>query len=957
MAVAYADLTDPSRPYDLFVTIDGSEYLFCASAATGVAFTNVVRDDDWCTDAREWIILPCALDLSEGLRFSESVVPLEGDVEVSNVTFRLHDLTPTSGGAAGYPVMSYMGAREDVPSTPLATAIDANDTAVVVEDGAIFPSGATDFVVWVGREAMLAGNRTGDTITIYASGRGVLGSKARAYSVNADEGVAPAVFATFPGLDRRRVVLWIAPNIDGVLTDPVPLWRGFVTTGGPRLVASGDGRAAVWELSCDSVVSQLGEVPIGTPVASCTVHGYSVAQRHYIMNAKLTVHTSTPVDAGPLTAYTPAAAPGSANAYFETLQDMCNYLQNHLHDRVNLAGIGNSISIAATGRTVTLSGNIVAGQNIHAELESPVASPTVVRASVTDSTTGAIPPVVMSDYPACVASVSTSVLSPVAVRMDSVEGLPATGWPGAGAVGATSRLVAALAAVTDGYRVELIPTSSDVNSDTVVDTTNRTVKGYVRLFRGTSTAQLPTDTAIPGVLTWYGSDAVLIAPLTFNLVATVDTASWVDGLHAAVADTGYTIGGASWPSPDVDPRDWDWTRADRVAAAIPALLARRHWIFDGTETVRDVLCTNELFSGGCPGIRRSRLCPDIFLPPTRSDVFDDAHTFDGSVDPLDLPGWASAPDGIANLVSVTLGNVADSASTTWVLQDRNSVERYGSRRRLEIDIKGLDATPEILAQGPRALTPYLVGRVLGLWSRPTRVATIKASLSRLDTVRLMDAVRVINDDLLPNAAGMRGWDDVRGVVVGRDVELIAGKGGVGGSITFRVMHWPLNALGGWSPCVRIASSVAGTKTLTVATGYITGATAFGDAPALTDYAHSTADDYANPDVGTGTEQGDGGTGYFATGYACELLLRDATTAIRELVTVDTVNASTRTITLTSAQSAVWANYIAAGLTVDLRFVYDYEAQTEAQQRYATVGGRAGHDIEGNTDHPNFRWSP
>lgn len=953
-SIAYADLTDPSRPYDLILTIEGSEYAFCSGHATSVAFTGVIRDRDWCSDFLEWIILSDALDLSAGLRWSEGVVPLEGDVEVSNVTFRLHDITPTTGGAAGQPVMSFLGAREDIPSTPLAASIDGNDTTVVVEDGSIFPSGTTDFVVWIDREAMFAAARAGDTITVYPAARGILGSKAREHNVDLDAGDQSEVFATFPGLDRRRVVLWMAPNIDGVLTDPVPLWRGFVTTGGPRLA---DDRAA-WELSCDSVVSQLGDVPIGTPAATCTVHGYSCAQRHYILGAELIVHTSTPVDSGSMTAYTQPLAPGSTNSYFETLQDMCNYLQNHLHDRVNLAGIGNSISIAAAGRTVTLSGNIVAGQNIHATLMSPVRSPSAVRASVTDSTTGAIPPVVMENFPPCVAAVSTSVLNPVAVRMDSVAGLPATGWPGVAAVGATSRLVAALTATAGDYRLELVPTSEDAYADTVVDVANRTVRGYLRLFRGSNANPLPNDTPIPDVLFWYGSDAVLVAPLTFNFVATVDTASWVDGLRLALSDTGYTVSGATWPSPDVDPRDWDWSRADRVAAAIPALLARRHWIFDGTETVRDVLCTNELFSGGCPGIRRSRLCPDVFVPPTQSDVYDAAHTIDCAEEEIEAPSWSSAPDGIANLVSVTLGDTATSSKTTWVLTDARSVKRYGSRRRLDLDVKGLDATPEILAQGPRALTPYLVGRVLGLWSRPTKVATIKLSLSRLDTVYLMDPVRLTSDDLLPNADGGRGWSDVRGVVAGREIELASGKDGVAGSITFRVMHWPLNRLGGWSPCVRLASSAAGTSTITVATGYISGATAFGDAAALTDYAHSSATGYANADAGTGTVANDGGTGYFVAGDCVELILRDATTSITEILTIDTVNPATKTITFTTAQAAKWAGYLAAGLTVDLRYVHDYDAATgDAQHLYVWVGGRAGHDIEGNTDAPNFRWSP
>lgn len=957
MAVVYADLADVTQRYALGLSIEGCPYLFTTGGVASYAFTGD-RDADWTRDVAEWTVLSGWLDVSDGLSWTERVMALQGDVEVSGITFRIHDKAPTTGPAAGFPVMSWLCTREDVASTPLAASIEAQATTMTVEDGSIF--GSADFPVWVDREAMWCTSRTGNTLTLDIADtvRGVYGSLNRAHIVDADTRYAPEVYPAFPFLERRRAILWMAPvDAAGAFTDPVPLWRGYVATGAPRLASDG----ARWELFCDSVTALLGDVTIGVPPVACTVAGYSTSTTYGAFSAFVDGRTNGGVSfhGGGLMQ---SCAPGTTPRYYDSLAELCADLNDQITAQLAAAGVTSSVHVTANGRTVRLWGNVGDGKNmttwLHLGMRVPVGDSVN---TVTDSATGDLAEASIDNVPLAIASVGLSQFEPVAVRMASVAGLPTTGWPYGEPPDSARRTV--LTATAGDYRLELIPIADDIIADTVVDVANRTVRGYLRLYRGTGTSRIDLDGSegIADLLAIQEGYAFLLAPLTFRAATTIDTTLWAQGLQDLVSNDGVPLGGTQVPTADLDYRDWSWSRIHRIAAAVPAALARRHWLFDGTQDVRSVLVMNEQFSGGAPGIRRSRIAPDVFVPATRTDVYDADHTFTcGGGTYLERPGFIVAPDGIANSVSARLADATGGGSTTWVLQDQRSVARFGPRKLPDgpMEVRGLEVTAEMLAQGPRALQQYLTSRVMALWSVPVKTAKVHTTLARLDTVYLMDNVRVDADSFLPNASGDRGWDGVGATVIGREVKLVGGSGGVDGKITFELMHWPYNALGGWAPCARVATSVASTKAITVASAYLpTAGTGYDDLPKPADYAGSNRTGYANADLGAGTVAFDGGTGLFPVGAQVELILRDATGDVHEFLEVATVDPATRTITFTTTQSAAWALYILAGYLVDLRPVRDYEAVTTEQQRYAFVGDRASHAIESNSDHPNFRWSP
>lgn len=942
MAAVYADLTDASQRYALALSIEGCEYVFCTGGVADVTFS-ADRDADWCTDVLEWRLLASWLDVDprKGIGWTERVKPIDGDLEVSGITFSLHDAAPTTGGAAGSPVMSYLAAREEIASTPLAASISDTATTITVSDGSIF--GTSDFVIWIDREAVYCDARSGNTITVNAAGRGALGSKARAHYVDATTSYAPEVFPTCPFLERRRVVLWMGPVVNGVMTDPVPVWRGFVQTGAPRLASDG----ARWELFCEHITALLGDIPIGAPTAACTVQGYytTIPDTFYVLVAGRT-HGGVDVNG---IGFMGDNAAGSPLAYYPTLANLCDTLSRQVNTTIAGSGATSSIHLTAAGSTLTLQGTLTDGDNFWGQIGALWRSPTRVS-RMGDSATGNLPPVTFEDFPPALVSASVSPWDPQPIHMASVAQLPATNWPRQGTIG-TTRSAAVLVATTGDYRIELVPNEDDVAGDTVVDTTHSTVKGWLRLYRGHNLLR-DADVAggVDGVLLNANGYKFLVAPLTFALALTIDTTAWPDGLAQVVNDT-VLVGTAA--QIDVDARDWDFSRSGRITAALPANLARRSWLFDGTATVRDVLGMNEQFSGGAPGLRRSRIAPDVFLPPLRSQAFDAAHTFNGGSDPghLEKPTFAIAPDGIANVFGIKIGNASDSGTTTWVLNEQRSVAKYGPRRRVDLEIRGVEVTAELLAQGPRALQTYLTTRLAALWSQPVKTAKIKRPARLVDSVYLMDDVLVAEDWLLPNASGSRGWDGVRATVIGREVKLL----GPGAGITYEVMKWPFSQTAGWSPCARLASSTAGTKTVTIAVSYIDGTTVLADGPAPTDYAGSNQPGYADADVGSGTVADDGGTGYFEVGDVCELIERDSTTPLRETVTIATVNPATKTITFVSAQSASWAAILGGGGIADLRYVGgSYGSITNDQSTYAWVGDRAS-GLVASTD-PDTQWS-
>lgn len=96
----------------------------------------------------------------------------------------------------------------------LSSAMGASDTSIVVTDGAALP--ASQFVVWIGGEAVRISSRASNTLTVASSGRAYLGTTARSQPAGS------MVYLTCPYLRTRRMTIYLAPmdaDSDAVATE------------------------------------------------------------------------------------------------------------------------------------------------------------------------------------------------------------------------------------------------------------------------------------------------------------------------------------------------------------------------------------------------------------------------------------------------------------------------------------------------------------------------------------------------------------------------------------------------------------------------------------------------------------------------------------------------------------------------------------------------------------------
>jgi hypothetical protein len=294
-----------------------------------------------------------------------------------------------------------------------------------------------------------------------------------------------------------------------------------------------------------------------------------------------------------------------------------------------------------------------------------------------------------------------------------------------------------------------------------------------------------------------------------------------------------------------------------------------------------------------------------------------------------VTGFATQPDGVVNVVRITR---EDAPSLT--VNNQQSIALYGLSQALEVEAKGAVAdtvaglSPFELARGP-------LSRALGMWSEPTELIAVEASLSALTEAELLSIVSVTSK-VLPTVEGERGVSSTRrGRVVSRAIDLARGV------VRLGVLVFP-HRVSGYVPCARVAS-ISGT-TVTLDTVYLTSK--------ASDYSASDEQDY------TGSTPNDGGCSLFSVGDVLRLRVADSTAGTEEGGwEVATVTPSGPTLTLTAAPTggAVdWEAELAAGNVVEVTFD-DYDAGIAAsQKRWSYVGSRSSRDLDGDD---LKEWSP
>lgn len=923
------------------------------AGASAVSFSGT-RPDDWPKSTVEPVIVQGGLVAPPS--WSESLDLLEGRLRVGGVSFELRDPPDTFGGPAGtsYNVMTWMASRQaSLASTPLlfsSGSIAADATTINVADGSIF--GASNFTIWIDREAIRISSRAGGVLTVDTSaavGRGILGSKARAHRVVADASYAAEVFSSYPGPAFARCVLWVGVvNSSNALVDPIPVLRTRVQHA-PRLKSGGGIEGGTrWELACDHVASLLNKVMLGANGEACRASGYIVdnAAMYKPIWARLAITgfagvaaTSNVAGAWP--------APTSSPTRYDTLDQYVAAMNEKLRTDLSAAGITTHTMQVAVfgGMSIRCAGDVtMAGVlGIRVDWTVHVAGREDTTSSTnTTGTTGrgflnatsvpaAMQPIRQGTTGTDSGDASWLHVNTTAnLTSAAYAALTESGVPYAGASMST------LFSGGNDYYIWLDSLVSGRATVTIIDSANQRIRGAIRA-RDKNGVMIRS---IPGVIERYaggnGFSASLLGEVSFTQGINLSHGSWVYGIkHGIINDTIY----AGTPHEfDVDARDWEWTYALETTNDTPAQLRRRDWILTGEQSLNDLLEECCQFAGAVPTLRRSQISIRTVRPPLRSDVADSAHTLSYSAGTiLDKGGWQENREGIANVGVFKLGD-DDTKSVTVQVNAQRSLARYGAQRQIELKVRGIAVTAELLAEGARSIANFFTRRIEGLWSEPTNTITVAVPLYLLDSIYHLDVVKLTHW-LTPNGRGSRSLSSDAAIVVGRTPEPKTAR------MILELMRWPHFAnISGFAPCCRVSSIAAGV--LTIATAYANGS----------DYAGSNQTGYAN--TTRGTVANDGGAGYFVAGDKVELVER-GNTAPRapDSFTVQSVNTGTPSITLTGSPAAAWQTIITGGGIVDIRFDdYATSGLQTAQKTWAWIAARATRVIGGTTD-DRFRWAP
>lgn len=923
------------------------------AGASAVSFSGT-RPDDWPKSTVEPVIVQGGLVAPPS--WSESLDLLEGRLRVGGVSFELRDPPDTFGGPAGtsYNVMTWMASRQaSLASTPLlfsSGSIAADATTINVADGSIF--GASNFTIWIDREAIRISSRAGGVLTVDTSaavGRGILGSKARAHRVVADASYAAEVFSSYPGPAFARCVLWVGVvNSSNALVDPIPVLRSRIQHA-PRLKSGNGAESGTrWEIACDHVSNLLDKVMLGSNGEACRTSGYVVdnAAMYKPIWTRLAVNgfagvASTSIIAGAW------PAPTSTPTRYDTLDQYVSAMNDKLRADLSAAGVTtHSMQVSAFGGgsircagSVTFAGvlSVRVAWTVHVAGRADTTE-TTDTAGTTGSGWINTTPVPTAMQPIRQGTTGTDggdaswiyVNTTTNLTTASYAALTESGVPYAGASMST------LFSGGEGYYIWIDSLVSGRATVTILDTANRRIRGALRA-RDKYGALLRS---VPGVIERYtggnGYSASLLGEISFTQGINISHGSWVYGIkHGIITDTIYA---GSPHEFDVDSRDWEWTYALETTNDTPAQLRSRDWILTGEQSLKDLVEECCQFAGAVPTLRRSQISIRTVRPPLRSDAVDSAHTLSytsGTI--LDKGGWQENRDGIANVGIFKIGD-EDTKNVTVQINAQRSLARYGSQRQIELKVRGIAVTAELLAEGARSIANFFTRRIEGLWSEPTDTVTVSVPLYLLDSIYHLDVVSITHW-LLPNGRGGRTLSTDTAIVVDRQVDPASSR------MTLQLMRWPHFAnISGFAPCCRVSGISAGV--LTIATAYANGS----------DYAGSNQTGYAN--TTRGTVANDGGAGYFVAGDKVELVER-GNTAPRapDSFTVQSVNTGTPSITLTGSPAAAWQTIISGGGVVDVRYDdYATSGLQTAQKVWAWIAARATRVIGGTTD-DRFRWAP
>ena len=284
------------------------------------------------------------------------------------------------------------------------------------------------------------------------------------------------------------------------------------------------------------------------------------------------------------------------------------------------------------------------------------------------------------------------------------------------------------------------------------------------------------------------------------------------------------------------------------------------------------------------------------------------------------PTWENVGDNVVTSIFV---NSEGFSGGKLAVFNQYSKAKYGDNQTINIDLEKIGIEDTVFQRpDPEAwVSSYVISNYLQKFLEPYTLLTFHLPLSYLDRIFPSMIVNV-TDWLLPDGSGNRGIDAKNVLVVKRTVNLQEGRVSIG------CVNFPGKRNYGFSPCLRVSSINAGTKTITINTGsYI----ATGRTEGPTDYSGANLEYYAKT-------ANDGGLGFITVGDKIQLILRDTATWVYDTFTVAAISAGTITVSETITTSPVdWPTYATTGM-LDVKFAaYDTSGIRSQQRQWCYIG--------------------
>lgn len=746
MSVAGWALTIAGVPYIFTTASMGS--LTSSSALWWGGETGISYADGWLTWPRGTI--------------SERAKPLEGELDVSPMSFELHDAATSAGGS---PLLTGLAGKDaaNTASTPLASTITATATSATVGDGGLF---SAPCFAWLEGEVVRVSSVAGNVLTIV---RGRLGTKATAHTVDAGTGRFPEAFVGVPWATRRKVHLW---RVDaGVAT---LVWAGYAVRA-PKLADGG----ARYAIDCDPLWTVQSSNPVGGNMGSTRFAGYSDGRSRTSTSAACVLSTATVLNGGTrVVAY--------SNGNYRDIGQIFAHHQQRVSDLTAAAGqrVVLHFSRSASG-SFTVDGDSTLPWSTTLRWLNGEGVPIIAALRVTSRYSATA---VVSGAPASAALFFwTSGVGSVLVS--SLAGMPAS-WTATTTTEAsltTSEQPALRFALSDEWYLTITGVSQTDGGDE-----------YGPMISGSYTYSPRKPGVTPGSVQTY----VILNPGPLKVVQRVRAEHWALGLKHSVVGLCEDAGAS----------DWDWSSVYTGSTSGPLLRATaglrvaRDWTFEGKRTLGSVVTECCLLHGCTPVVRSGRMALHAWGWPSARDAPAATLT---RTDIIGLPTWSRWQDGIANRLVIK----SDALNVDATLQQSRA--RYGPGRQITIELAGFE-DQSLPVDDPIAFAREVVGR-LELWADPLAQVTLTLKASLWSTLELGAVLRV-SEWMLPNGAGGRGLSSALGVVVGRVLDL--------GNATMKVdaLLFPRRAYP-YAPASKVASVVSSTVAQ-LATGYVGGTTSY-----------------------------------------------------------------------------------------------------------------------------------